>query len=449
MRGTIGGQPGSNLTPVDIVEMTAAYAQWLINRGNRTKVVIGRDGRISGQMVSELSCNTLIAMGIDVVDLGPSTTPTVEVAVAELEAGGGIIFTASHNPKEWNALKLLNEKGEFISAADGSEILNIAHKKNYHFSDIDNQGQYSEDNQSLDNHIDKILSLRYVDVNRIRDKKFHIAVDCINSTGAFAIPKLLDKLGCSYFLINDEVNGEFAHNPEPIPENLQQLSETVVQQNANIGIAVDPDVDRLVLVNEDGSMFGEEYTLVAVTERILKMNPGNTVSNLSSTRALADLTTQMGGNYFSAAVGEVNVVSKMKEVSAVIGGEGNGGVILPELHYGRDALAGIALILSLMAQTEDSLSIIRRRYTDYVIIKNKISLSPNTDMQYLLNKVKNSYLDQRLNEEDGLKIDFDDAWVHLRKSNTEPIIRIIAEAKDQERAKALIAEIMNQIDGNT
>lgn len=445
MRGTIGGKPYENLTPIDIVEMSSAYGIWLIESGKPKKVVIGRDGRISGKIVAQLAINTLLSLGIDVLDLGHSTTPTVEMLVPYENAGGGIILTASHNPKEWNALKLLNEKGEFISKAEGEHILKLAADKAFSFAQIDDIGSLEKRKNAFDFHINEILKLPYLNLDLIQSKKFNVVVDCINSTGALALPPLLDKLHCTYTLLNKEVTGEFAHNPEPVPANLESLASAVKAHNADMGIAVDPDVDRLVFVCEDGSMFSEEYTIVAISEFILKHKPGNTVSNLSSTRALADITTKSGHQYYASAVGEVNVVEKMKAVNAVIGGEGNGGVILPDLHYGRDALVGIALMFNHLAEENVSMSQLKKSYPSYEIIKTKVQLNPTTDIEAILKTVKNAYLEERLNEEDGIKIDFTDGWVHLRKSNTEPIIRIIAEAQTRQEAQDLIDQIQKLI----
>ena len=441
MRGTIGGTPGDNLTPLDIVEMTAAYGSWLKLKGANHKVVLGRDGRISGSMVSDLSTQTLLALGIDIIDLGLSTTPTVEMAVPHLQAGGGIIFTASHNPKEWNALKLLNEKGEFISARDGKDILKIAEERNFTFSEIDSLGSYHSNNEMIEYHIDAILDLPFIDVDLIQKQKFKVIVDCINSTGAISIPPLLDRLGCQYELINYAVDGNFSHNPEPLAINLTGLATSVVNAEADFGIAVDPDVDRLVFMNEDGDLFGEELTLVAVADFILSRKAGPTVSNLSSTRALRDVSKSYGQPYYASAVGEVNVVQKMKDVGAVIGGEGNGGVILPDLHFGRDALVGIAIMLNLLAEKKILISALKKSYPEYYIIKEKVALDESLNLEEILNKVKNSYITEDINEVDGLKIDFKDGWVHLRKSNTEPIIRIIAESTSQNAAKKLIDKI--------
>lgn len=449
MRGTIGGKPGDNLTPIDIVEMTAAYGKWLIDSGASKKVITGRDGRISGPLVANLAIQTLLAMGIDIVDLGLSTTPTVEMAVPHLKAGGGIIFTASHNPREWNALKLLNTKGEFISARDGNDILRIASERTFSFADADRLGSYEQNDDMINYHIQSILDLPYVDIDLIRNHKFKIVVDCINSTGAIAIPPLLDRLGCQYELINAIPDGNFAHNPEPLAKNLTGLSQKVIEQEAHLGIAVDPDVDRLVFMNEDGQLFGEEYTLVAVSDFILSRNPGPTVSNLSSTRALKDVSNSFGQNYHASAVGEVNVVRKMKEVGAVIGGEGNGGVILPELHYGRDALAGIALMLNHLAEKKTTMSQLKSSYPEYHIVKEKVDLSDTLDLDDILNEVKNSYIDEKINEIDGLKIDFENGWVHLRKSNTEAIIRIIAESSSITEAKNLVDKIKVYFNGKS
>jgi len=446
MRGTIGGLPGNNLTPIDIVEMTAAYGAWLISSGQSKKVVVGRDGRISGEIVSNLAINTLLCQGIDVVNLGLSTTPTVEMAVPAENAGGGIIFSASHNPREWNALKLLNHKGEFISQNAGRDILRLADQKQMSFSSIDEIGTLTSNDKYVDYHIDKILALDIIDHKIIAQKKYKVVVDCVNSTGAISIPPLLDRLGVEYVLLNGEVTGEFAHDPEPIPKNLIQLSEAVVSEKASLGIAVDPDVDRLVLVCEDGSMFSEEYTIVAVSDFVLSHKKGNTVSNLSSTRALADITNKNGGNYYPSAVGEVHVVNKMKEVSAVIGGEGNGGVIYPDLHYGRDALVGIAMILNHLAEKELSLSTMKASYPNYHIVKEKLKLEDDSQVGIILDRLNNAYLEERRNNIDGLKIDFEEGWVHVRSSNTEPVIRIIAESFSEERANSLISDVIGIID---
>jgi phosphomannomutase len=446
IRGTIGGKPGTNLTPVDIVECTAGFGTWIKKRHSNPKVIVGRDGRITGKLVSDLAVNTLISMGIDVVDLGLSTTPTVEIAVTEEKASAGIIFTASHNPKQWNALKFLNSRGEFISAADGQEIIDYISSGNLDFVEVDDIGSISEDDSYIDKHIDMILDLDYVDGDSIRAKNFTVVIDCINSTGAISVPPLLEKLGCNIHLINEEITGDFAHNPEPRPEHLIDLSNKVKELNADLGISVDPDVDRLAFVCDDGSMFGEEYTLVAVADSILTKKPGNTVSNLSSTRALADVTHKHGMRYTASAVGEVNVVNAMKETNAVIGGEGNGGVILPDLHYGRDALAGIALMLDLLAGKGISISELKKTYPNYTIVKDKIQLTPEIDVDHLLAETAKVYASERLNTVDGLKIDFDHGWIHMRKSNTEPIIRVYSEAASANDAQALAEGIKREID---
>ena len=445
IRGTIGGSVGDNFTPIDIVECVSAYGWWVKKSSDKPKVVIGRDGRTSGKMVSDLASNTLRFLGIDVIDLDFSTTPTVEMAVTDFGADGGIIFTASHNPKQWNALKFLNNKGEFISGAIGEEILSYIDERKMEFADVDLLGSYELKPDYFDQHVKAILDLEVIDVDLVKSKRFHAVIDCINSTGALAIPKLLDQLDCTYELINATVDGQFAHNPEPLPGNLVELIETTKMSKADIGIAVDPDVDRLALVSEDGSYFGEEYTLVAAADFILSKTKGNTVSNLSSSRALSDITSKHGGNYFASMVGEVNVVNMMKENQAVIGGEGNGGIIYPELHYGRDALVGIAFVLNLMAQEDKPLSEIRKTYEDYTIIKNKMDLKSPDQLNEIFAKLKDKFSSEKLNDIDGLKIDFADGWVHMRMSNTEPIIRIYAEAKTQETAQALVNKVMDVI----
>ncbi len=442
IRGTIGGSKGSNFTPIDIVECTAGFGTWILNNKKAKKVIVGRDGRISGELVSNLAINTLLALGIDVVDLGLSTTPTVEMMVPQLNAGAGIIFTASHNPKQWNALKFLNDKGEFISAQEGEDILNLIKEDKITYTDVDSLGTLSTYKSSIADHIDKVIALPYVDIPSIKSANLHVVVDCINSTGAISIPPLLDKLGVKYKLINEEITGEFAHNPEPLPSHLAQLSDAVTGQKADLGISIDPDVDRLAFVNEDGSMFGEEYTLVAVADHILSIRPGNTVSNLSSTRALADVTRKHGGRYSASAVGEVNVVKMMKSTNAVIGGEGNGGIILPDLHYGRDALVGIAIFLSLYASKKLKMTELKASYPTYFIEKDKVNLE-GLNVDEVIAKIKKVYQDEHLNEIDGLKIDFSYGWVHIRKSNTEPIIRIYAESSSEEKAKSLIQSIKN------
>lgn len=446
IRGTIGGSTGENLTPLDIVKFAAAYGTWLIQQGNGRKVVIGRDGRISGKMVSDLVASTLIGLGLDVVDLGLSITPTVEMAVGFENAAGGIILTASHNPKEWNALKLLNKKGEFISADEGKLILELAKKEDFNFATVDKIGTFSSNDSALQKHIDAILQHEMVDVKAIRKMNFKIYVDAVNSTGAIAVPALLTALGVKdVVVLNGDVNGEFAHNPEPLPEHLQQLSTAVVKNNADLGIAVDPDVDRLCFVCEDGSMFGEEYTLVAVSDYVLSKKKGNTVSNMSSTKALKELTLRHGGEYFPSMVGEVNVVNKMKAVNAVIGGEGNGGIIVPELHYGRDAMIGIALFLTQLALSRKTIKQLRSNYPDYFISKNKITLENGADVKAIFKKIKEKYKNHPVNTEDGLKIEFDDDWVHLRTSNTEPIIRIYAESSFETTAQNIAKRLMQDI----
>ena len=446
IRGTIGGKTNDNLTPVDIVKFAAAYGSWIIKQGNNTKIVIGRDGRISGQMVSNLVVNTLLGLGLDVIDLGLSTTPTVEMAVTFEKAAGGIILTASHNPKEWNALKLLNNKGEFISGDEGKLILSAAENEDFKFATVDKLGTYTKDDSLLQKHINAILNYELVDAKAIRKKNFKIVIDAVNSTGAIAVPALLTALGVTDVeILNAEVNGHFAHNPEPLPEHLTELSSAVIKHNADLGIAVDPDVDRLCFVCEDGSMFGEEYTLVAVADYILSKRKGNTVSNMSSTKALKDVTIKHGGEYFPSMVGEVNVVNKMKAVNAVIGGEGNGGVIVPDLHYGRDALIGIALFLTHLANSKRSIKQLRSTYPNYFISKNKIELSNGTDVKTIFENIKDLYKNQPINAEDGLKIEFDNDWVHLRTSNTEPIIRIYAESDFESKADNIAKKLMQDI----
>jgi len=451
IRGTIGGIPGDNLSPLDVVRFTAAYGSWLKETqldgsGLRKKVVIGRDGRISGELVQRIVVSTLNALGIDVIDLGLSTTPTVEMAVVFEKADGGIILTASHNPKEWNALKLLNYKGEFISGEEGAKILEIAASDQFVFADVDNLGNYSTNHTALDQHIQMVVDYPLVDIDAIKKAGFKIVLDAINSTGAFAVPQLLKALGVEDIVVlNGEVNGQFAHNPEPLPEHLNQLCNEVNKQNAHMGIAVDPDVDRLCFVCEDGTLFGEEYTLVAVADYVLKHRKGNTVSNLSSTRALKDVTEKHGGQYFPSAVGEVNVVSMMKESKAVIGGEGNGGIIVPDLHYGRDALIGIALFLTHLAHEKKTVKQMRNSYPDYFISKNKIQLNPGTDLKKIFSVIQKKYQKQPINTIDGLKIEFDTDWVHLRPSNTEPIIRIYAESNFQTTAANIANRLMQDI----
>ena len=446
IRGTIGGIAGNGLTPPDIIKFTAAFGQWVIANTGKKKIIIGRDARISGDMVRNLVVGTLQSIGIDVVDLGLSTTPTVEVAVPDEHAGGGIILTASHNPKQWNALKLLNEKGEFISDLDGQWILEMAEKTDLDYADVNDLGTVVYDDSYLQKHIDKVLALPLVDVDAIRKADFKVVIDCVNSTGGIFVPALLKALGLSTIHeLYCEPNGEFPHNPEPLPENLIDLSREVVSKNADLGIAVDPDVDRLCFVCEDGSMFGEEYTLVAVSDYVLKHTPGNTVSNLSSTRALRDVTESAGCTYTAAAVGEVNVVNAMKETNAIIGGEGNGGVIYPESHYGRDALVGIALFLTYLAQKGQTASVLRASYPAYFISKNKITLTPEMDIDALLAEVEKRYQKQPHSTIDGLKIEFDKQWVHLRRSNTEPIIRIYSEGSSETMANNLAQKIISDI----
>ncbi|MBL7765949.1 MAG: phosphoglucosamine mutase [Chitinophagaceae bacterium] len=446
IRGTIGGKPDEALTPVDIVKYTAAFGSWLIEKTNNPKIVIGRDGRISGEMVRNLVVSTLQSLGADVVDLGLSTTPTVEMAVTMEKAGGGIIITASHNPKEWNALKLLNQHGEFISGQDGEEVLKRGNAADFRFAEVTKLGKLSTDESYQQKHIDTILNHPLVDREAIAAKNFKIVVDGINSTGATYVPALLKALGVEQVIvINEEVNGKFNHNPEPLPENLMEISNTVSKQNADLGIVVDPDVDRLCFINDDGSMFGEEYTLVAIADYFLTHKKGNTVSNLSSTRALKDITLKHGGEYFASAVGEVNVVNKMKEVNAVIGGEGNGGIIVPELHYGRDALIGIALFLTHLSHFGKSMVDLRRKYPDYYMSKNKIELEKGVDVKKIFEGIQKIYIKQPVNTEDGLKIDFDNEWVHLRTSNTEPIIRIYAESTSETTANNIAKKIMMDI----
>ncbi len=446
IRGTIGGAAGDGLTPLDIVKFTSAFGTWALKRSGKKKIVVGRDARISGVMVNNLVIGTLQGLGIDVIDLGLSTTPTVEVAVPGEQAAGGIILTASHNPKQWNALKLLNDKGEFISDADGKEVLEIAENSDFIYADVNDLGKVINDNSYLKKHIDQVLALPLVDVAAIKKADFNIVIDCVNSTGGIFIPALLEALGVkTVHQLYCEPDGNFPHNPEPLAENLVALSQEVIKVRADLGIAVDPDVDRLAFVNEDGSMFGEEYTLVAVADYVLKNKKGNTVSNLSSTRALRDVTEDAGGEYHGAAVGEVNVVNKMKEVNAVIGGEGNGGVIYPDLHYGRDALVGIALFLTHLAKFGDTISNLRSTYPAYFISKNKITLTPEMDIDDLLLKVEEKYKKQPHSTIDGLKIEFDKQWVHLRRSNTEPIIRIYSEGNSETVADNLANKVISDI----
>jgi phosphomannomutase len=448
IRGTIGGKTGENLTPLDIVKFSAAYGSMLKKKKGATKVVVGRDARLSGEMVNALVCSTLQSLGLDVLDLGLSTTPTVEMAVPAEKAAGGIILTASHNPIQWNALKLLNEKGEFISGKEGEEVLKIADKEEFDFVAVTKLGKYVKDDTYLAYHIDKILKLPLVDVAAVQNKGFKIVVDAVNSTGGIAVPMLLKALGVTVKEMFCEPTGHFPHNPEPLPEHLTDICREIKKGKYDLGIVVDPDVDRLALVCEDGTPFGEEYTLVAVSDYVLsasKKKKGNTVSNLSSTRALRDITEKAGGEYFAAAVGEVNVVTLMKECNAVIGGEGNGGIIYPDLHYGRDALVGIALFLTHLAKSDVSVSRLRAKYPNYIISKNKIELTPDINVDKVLDAVKKKYKKQPVNTIDGVKIEFDKEWVHLRKSNTEPIIRIYAESDLQAKAENLAKKIIGDI----
>jgi phosphomannomutase len=450
IRGTIGGTPGTSLTPVDIVKYTAAFGsiiqQQHKDKFTSTKIVIGRDGRMSGKMVRDLVCNTLIALGIDVIDLGLSTTPTVEIAVTMEKADGGIILTASHNPKEWNALKLLNHEGEFISADLGAKVLEKAANESFFFTSVEKTGTITPNDAYLQKHVDAVINYPMVNAKAVGKGDFKIVVDAINSTGAIFVPALLNALGVNdVVVLNKEVNGRFAHNPEPLPEHLSSLSNEVIKHDADLGIAVDPDVDRLCFVCEDGSMFGEEYTLVAVADYVLAKKKGNTVSNMSSTKALKEVTIKHGGEYFPSAVGEVNVVKKMKEVNAVIGGEGNGGIIVPDFHYGRDALIGIGLFLSHLAVQNKTIKSLRQSYPDYFISKNKIELENGFDVKTIFEKIKKKYKNQPVNTDDGLKIEFDTDWVHLRTSNTEPIIRIYAESDYETKANNIASRLMQDI----
>lgn len=447
IRGTIGGRVGENLTPIDAVKFAAAYGSWIKQQRNKEnyRVVVGRDARISGEMIESLVIQTLVGMGITVVHLGLSTTPTVEVAVGLEKADGGIIITASHNPKEWNALKLLNARGEFIDDTAGKAILQIAQSENFEFAAVDHLGDIIRNEAYIDIHIDEILQLDLIDEDAIQKAKFKVVVDAVNSTGGIAVPLLLERLGVQTVKLYCTPNGEFPHNPEPLQEHLTEISKLVVQEKADLGVVVDPDVDRLAFVCEDGEMFGEEYTLVACADYVLSQTPGNTVSNLSSSRALRDLTQKYGTSYEAAAVGEVNVVHKMKETQAVIGGEGNGGIIYPPLHYGRDALVGIALFLTHLAKKQVRVSELRAAYPTYFMSKKKIELTAELDVDDLLEKVKQRFAHENISTIDGVKIDFDDRWVHLRKSNTEPIIRIYTEAKSPDKADKLATQFINLI----
>ena len=451
IRGTIGGMPDEGLTPLDIVKFTSAFGAWIKKRANKkdvVSIVIGRDARISGEMVQHLVVGTLQGLGINVIDLGLSTTPTVEVAVTMENASGGIILTASHNPKQWNALKLLNEKGEFISATDGEEVLRMAAANEFEYANVDELGTYSVDTTYLNKHIQAVLDLPLVDVSAIKAKNFTVAIDCVNSTGGIFLPPLLKALGVKEVIeLYCEPNGIFPHNPEPLPENLTEIASVMKKQKADVGFVVDPDVDRLAIVSEDGEMFGEEYTLVAVADYVLQNQKGNTVSNLSSTKALRDVTEKQGGVYFASAVGEVNVVEMMKKENAIIGGEGNGGIIYPELHYGRDALVGIALFLTHLAKSNVTCSELRNSYPNYVMSKNKIELTPDINVDELLVQLQQKYTYKEINTIDGVKIHFDNGWVHLRKSNTEPIIRIYAENTTKEKADELAQQIIKDVEG--
>ncbi len=446
IRGTIGGNVGDALTPLDIVKFTSAYAKFISNQGSDSKtIIIGRDARISGEMVSNIVSGTLIGCGFDVLDIGLSTTPTVEVAVQLHKSAGGIILTASHNPKQWNALKLLNEKGEFLSANDGVHILDVAESEDFVFLEVDDLGKYTFDDSYNEKHIEEVLNLSLVDVDLVKSAGFKVVVDAVNSTGGFMIPRLLERMGVACVKLFCEPNGVFPHNPEPLPKNLTEISKLVVEKKADFGIVVDPDVDRLAMVCEDGSMFGEEYTLVAISDFVLSKTPGDTVSNLSSTRALRDVTIKHNGSYVASAVGEVNVVEKMKETNAIIGGEGNGGIIYPELHYGRDALVGIALFLTQLAERKISAKTLRDSYPNYFISKNKIQLTPEIDVDNILSTLEEKYKEEQITTIDGLKIDFEDGWIHLRKSNTEPIIRIYAESEGEEKANSFAEKMINEI----
>ena len=450
IRGTIGGQAGDTLNPLDIVKFTAAYATFIRHskQSESNTIVVGRDARISGEMVKNIVCGTLMGMGYDVLNIGLATTPTTELAVRMSKAAGGIIITASHNPRHWNALKLLNQEGEFLTKDNGNEVLEIAEKENFEFADVDHLGKYTEDSTFNQRHIESVLALKLVDREAIRNAHFKVAVDAINSVGSIILPELLKALGVEYTMINGEANGDFAHNPEPLAQNLGGIMSEIGKGGYDLGIVVDPDVDRLAFICEDGKMFGEEYTLVSVADYVLSHTPGNTVSNLSSTRALRDVTEKHGGVYTASAVGEVNVTTKMKEVNAVIGGEGNGGVIYPESHYGRDALVGIALFLSSLAQKGCKVSELRATFPEYFIAKNRIDLTASTDVDAILEKVKEQYgkqADVKVTDIDGVKLDFPDKWVHLRKSNTEPIIRVYSEASTMEEADALGKKLMQVV----
>lgn len=447
IRGTIGGRSGDTLNPLDIVKFTSAYATFIRRSGKSQSntIVVGRDARISGEMVKNVVCGTLMGIGYDVINIGLATTPTTELAVRMTQAAGGIIITASHNPRQWNALKLLNHEGEFLTKSEGNEVLDIAESEDFIYADVDHLGHYSEDASFDQRHIESVLALKLVDREAIRRAHFKVAVDGINSVGGIILPKLLNELGVEYTLLNGEPTGDFAHNPEPLEKNLGDIMQEMSKGGYDLGIVVDPDVDRLAFICEDGIMFGEEYTLVSVADYVLSHTPGNTVSNLSSTRALRDITEKHGGQYMASAVGEVNVTTKMKEVNAVIGGEGNGGVIYPESHYGRDALVGIALFLSSLAHKGCKVSELRKSYPNYFMAKNRIDLTPETDISAVLDRIKEMYADEKVTDIDGVKIDFADKWVHLRASNTEPIIRVYSEAATMEEAESLGRKLMDVV----
>lgn len=447
IRGTIGGRSGDTLNPLDIVKFTSAYATFIRRSGKSQSntIVVGRDARISGDMVKNVVCGTLMGIGYDVINIGLATTPTTELAVRMTQAAGGIIITASHNPRQWNALKLLNHEGEFLTKSEGNEVLDIAESEDFTYADVDHLGHYTEDASFDQRHIESVLALKLVDREAIKKAHFKVAVDGINSVGGIILPKLLNELGVEYTLLNGEPTGDFAHNPEPLEKNLGGIMQEMSKGGYDLGIVVDPDVDRLAFICEDGTMFGEEYTLVSVADYVLSHTPGNTVSNLSSTRALRDVTEKHGGQYMASAVGEVNVTTKMKEVNAVIGGEGNGGVIYPESHYGRDALVGIALFLSSLAQRGGAVSELRKTYPNYCMAKNRIDLTPETDISAVLDRIKEMYADEKVTDIDGVKIDFADKWVHLRASNTEPIIRVYSEAATMEEAESLGRKLMDVV----
>lgn len=447
IRGTIGGRSGDTLNPLDIVKFTSAYATFIRRSGKSQSntIVVGRDARISGEMVKNVVCGTLMGIGYDVINIGLATTPTTELAVRMTQAAGGIIITASHNPRQWNALKLLNHEGEFLTKSEGNEVLDIAESEDFNYADVDHLGHYTEDSSFDQRHIESVLALKLVDREAIKKAHFKVAVDGINSVGGIILPKLLNELGVEYTLLNGEPTGDFAHNPEPLEKNLGGIMQEMSKGGYDLGIVVDPDVDRLAFICEDGTMFGEEYTLVSVADYVLSHTPGNTVSNLSSTRALRDITEKHGGQYMASAVGEVNVTTKMKEVNAVIGGEGNGGVIYPESHYGRDALVGIALFLSSLAHKGCKVSELRKSYPNYFMAKNRIDLTPETDISAILDRIKEMYADEKVTDIDGVKIDFADKWVHLRASNTEPIIRVYSEAATMEEAESLGRKLMDVV----